>query len=168
MMHLTLKRLEAPGSLEFRWGGKWENPCGDWNVVGKSSGMWSSQRVMFYIHAPKFFKHTVRDIYEHKSLYNIEQTGTEKTIFLPQNNQIIKFTEKRKDIKRCKGERPHKMSQQTYQDYTRPLNRDSKSLKARNIWADILLSLRDHRCKPRLLYPGKHSNTINGETRYSM
>ena len=23
MMHLTLKRLEAPGSLEVRWGGGW-------------------------------------------------------------------------------------------------------------------------------------------------
>jgi hypothetical protein len=32
MMHLTLKRLEAPGSLEVRWGGGWEHPCGDWEV----------------------------------------------------------------------------------------------------------------------------------------
>jgi hypothetical protein len=23
MVHLTLKRLEAPGSLEIRWGGEW-------------------------------------------------------------------------------------------------------------------------------------------------
>ena len=23
MMHLTLKRLEVPGSLEVRWGGEW-------------------------------------------------------------------------------------------------------------------------------------------------
>ena len=29
MMHLTLKRLEAPGSLEVRWGGGWGHPCGD-------------------------------------------------------------------------------------------------------------------------------------------
>jgi hypothetical protein len=28
-MHLTLKRLEAPGSLEVRWGGGWGHPCGD-------------------------------------------------------------------------------------------------------------------------------------------
>jgi hypothetical protein len=26
MMHLTLKRLEAPGSLEVRWGGRWGHP----------------------------------------------------------------------------------------------------------------------------------------------
>ena len=29
MMHLTLKRLEAPGSLEVRWGGGWGHPRGD-------------------------------------------------------------------------------------------------------------------------------------------
>jgi hypothetical protein len=29
MMHLTLKRLEAPGSLEVRWGGGWEDPRED-------------------------------------------------------------------------------------------------------------------------------------------
>ena len=29
MMHLTLKRLEAPGSLEVRWGGEWGHPHRD-------------------------------------------------------------------------------------------------------------------------------------------
>jgi hypothetical protein len=29
MMNLTLKRLEAPGSLEVRWGGEWGHPYGD-------------------------------------------------------------------------------------------------------------------------------------------
>ena len=29
MMHLTLKRPEAPGSLEVRWGGGWGHPRGD-------------------------------------------------------------------------------------------------------------------------------------------
>ena len=35
MKHLTLKRLEAPGSLEVRWGGGWGHPCEDevgWGV----------------------------------------------------------------------------------------------------------------------------------------
>jgi hypothetical protein len=27
-MHLTLKRLEAPGSLEIWLGGRWGHPCG--------------------------------------------------------------------------------------------------------------------------------------------
>jgi hypothetical protein len=29
MMHLTLKRLEATGNLEVRWGRGWGHPCGD-------------------------------------------------------------------------------------------------------------------------------------------
>ena len=46
MMHLTLKRLEAPGSLEVRWGGGWGHPRGDrsggeevWDVE-QSEGGW--------------------------------------------------------------------------------------------------------------------------------
>ena len=35
MMHLTLKRLEAPGSLEVRWSGRWRHPCGDRGGVGR-------------------------------------------------------------------------------------------------------------------------------------
>ena len=42
MMHLTLKRLEAPGSLVVRWGGGWKHPCKDRE---KRYGMWNSQRV---------------------------------------------------------------------------------------------------------------------------
>ena len=46
MMHLTLKRLEAPGSLEVRWGGEWRYPRGDgWDGeevgdVKQSDGGW--------------------------------------------------------------------------------------------------------------------------------
>ena len=29
MMHINLKILEAPGSLEVRWGGWWGHPHGD-------------------------------------------------------------------------------------------------------------------------------------------
>jgi hypothetical protein len=43
MMHLTLKILEAPGSLEVRWGGEevWdvEQSEGAWGGVG--NGIWS-------------------------------------------------------------------------------------------------------------------------------
>jgi hypothetical protein len=45
MMYLTLKRLEAPETLEVRWGGGWGNPCGNRGVVGRRCGMWSSQKV---------------------------------------------------------------------------------------------------------------------------
>ena len=44
MMHLTLKRLEAPGSLEVRWGGGWGHPHGD-RGVGRRYGMRNSRRV---------------------------------------------------------------------------------------------------------------------------
>jgi hypothetical protein len=44
MMHLTLKKLEAPESLEVRWGWEWGHPCGDW-WVGRRCGMWNSQKV---------------------------------------------------------------------------------------------------------------------------
>ncbi len=44
MMHLTLKRLEAPGSLEVRWGEGWEHPHGD-RGFEKRYGMWSIRRV---------------------------------------------------------------------------------------------------------------------------
>ena len=44
MKHLTLKRLEASGSLEVRWDGGWEHPHGDkvgWGGgVGCGGWMW--------------------------------------------------------------------------------------------------------------------------------
>jgi hypothetical protein len=43
MMHLTLKRLEVPGSLEVRWGG-----CGGIHIetgMWRRYGMRNSQRV---------------------------------------------------------------------------------------------------------------------------
>jgi hypothetical protein len=43
-MHLTLKRLEAPGSLEIRWDGGWGHPRGD-RRVGRRYGMWNSLKV---------------------------------------------------------------------------------------------------------------------------
>jgi hypothetical protein len=43
MTHLTLKRLEAPGSLEVRRGGEWGHPQGDGVGGGGRCEMWSSQ-----------------------------------------------------------------------------------------------------------------------------
>lgn len=34
----------APGSLNVRWRGGWEHPCGD-SVAGRRYGMWNTQRV---------------------------------------------------------------------------------------------------------------------------
>jgi hypothetical protein len=44
MIHLTLKRLKAPGILEVRSGGWWGHPCAD-REVGKRYGMWKSQNL---------------------------------------------------------------------------------------------------------------------------
>ena len=38
-----------------------------------------------------------------------------------------------------------------------------KTMKARRPWIDVLQTLRDQGCKPRLLYPAKLAFNINGE-----
>ena len=37
-------------------------------------------------------------------------------------------------------------------------------MKATRSWADVIQTLRDHKCQPRLPYPAKLSITIDGET----
>ena len=44
MMHLTIKRLEAPVSLEVWWDGGWGHPHED-RGQEKRYEMWNSQRV---------------------------------------------------------------------------------------------------------------------------
>jgi hypothetical protein len=36
-------------------------------------------------------------------------------------------------------------------------------MKVRRSWTDVIQTLREHKCQPRLLYPAKLSNTIDGE-----
>jgi hypothetical protein len=38
-------------------------------------------------------------------------------------------------------------------------------MKATRSWADVIQTLRDHKCQPRLPYPAKLSITIDGETK---
>jgi hypothetical protein len=40
-------------------------------------------------------------------------------------------------------------------------------MKARRSWEDLIQTLREHRCQPRLLYTAKLTITIDGENRYS-
>jgi hypothetical protein len=40
-----------------------------------------------------------------------------------------------------------------------------ETMKARRSWKDVIQILREHKCKPRLLYPTKLSITIDGETK---
>jgi hypothetical protein len=38
-------------------------------------------------------------------------------------------------------------------------------MKARRSWTDVIQTLREHKCQPRILYPAKLSITIDGETK---
>jgi hypothetical protein len=38
-------------------------------------------------------------------------------------------------------------------------------MKARRSWTDVIQTLREHKCQPRLLYPEKLSITIEKETK---
>jgi hypothetical protein len=38
-------------------------------------------------------------------------------------------------------------------------------MKARRTWTDVIQTLREHNCQPRLLYAAKLSITIDGETK---
>jgi hypothetical protein len=38
-------------------------------------------------------------------------------------------------------------------------------MKARRAWTDVIQTLREHKCQPRLLYPTKLSITLDGETK---
>jgi hypothetical protein len=38
-------------------------------------------------------------------------------------------------------------------------------MKARTSWTEVIQTLREHKCLPRLLYPDKFSITIHGETK---
>jgi hypothetical protein len=40
-----------------------------------------------------------------------------------------------------------------------------ETMKARRAWTDVIQTLREHKCQPRLLYPAKFSITIDGETK---
>ena len=39
------------------------------------------------------------------------------------------------------------------------------TVKARRAWTDVIQKLREHKSQPRLLYPAKHSITIDGKTK---
>jgi hypothetical protein len=36
-------------------------------------------------------------------------------------------------------------------------------MKSRRAWTDVIQTLREHKCQPRLLYPAKLSITLDGE-----
>jgi hypothetical protein len=40
-----------------------------------------------------------------------------------------------------------------------------ETMKARRSWTDVIQTLREHKCQPRLLYPATLLITIDGETK---
>jgi hypothetical protein len=40
-----------------------------------------------------------------------------------------------------------------------------ETIKAKKSWTDVMQTLREHKCQPRLLYPTKFSITIDGENK---
>jgi hypothetical protein len=57
----------------------------------------------------------------------------------------------------------------TYKGRTIRITADfsSETMKARISWTDVIQTLREHKCQPRLLYPTKLSITIDGERKVS-
>jgi hypothetical protein len=41
----------------------------------------------------------------------------------------------------------------------------TETMKARRSWTDVIKTLREHKCQPRLLYPAKLSISIDGENK---
>ena len=41
----------------------------------------------------------------------------------------------------------------------------TETMKARRSWTDVIQTLKEHKCQPRLLYPAKLSITTDGETK---
>ena len=41
----------------------------------------------------------------------------------------------------------------------------TETLKARRFWTDVLQTVREQKCQPKILYPEKPENTIDGETK---
>jgi hypothetical protein len=86
--------------------------------------------------------------------------GPEEKILLSHNNQNIKHTKQRKNIKSHKGK-----FQVTYKG--RPIRIipvfSTELMKARRAWSEVMHTLIDHKWQPRLLYPAKLSIKTKGK-----
>ena len=93
--------------------------------------------------------------------------GSEKKIFSSHNYQNTNCTEKRNNIKSCKGKSNIYKGQVTYKG--RPIriipDFSTETMKARRAWSEVMQTLREHKCQPRLLYPAKLSINIDRETK---
>jgi hypothetical protein len=69
---------------------------------------------------------------------------------------------KERILKAIRGE-----GQETYKNRPTRITPDfaPETMKDRRSWADVIQTLREHKCQPRLLYPTKLSITIDGENK---
>jgi hypothetical protein len=90
--------------------------------------------------------------------------GPEKKIFSSHNYKNPKCTEQRKNIKSCKKKKKGKVAYKG-----RPIRItlvfSTETMKARRAWSEVMQTLREHKCQPRLLYPAKLSIIIDGKTK---
>ena len=97
-----------------------------------------------------------------KCLQHSKQSGPEKN---SSQQKIIRVTNALNEDRILKAVR--KKGQVTYKG--RPIRItpvfSPQSMKARRSWTDVIQTLREHICQPRLLYPAKLSTIIYGETK---
>jgi hypothetical protein len=86
----------------------------------------------------------------------------EKKILSLHNNQNTKCTEQRKNIKAAR-----ERGQVTYNGRPIRITPDfsKETMKARRLWSEVMQTVREHKCQPRLLYTAKLSINIDGETK---
>jgi hypothetical protein len=92
----------------------------------------------------------------------LDQNRKKKKFFPSHNNQNTKCTEQRKKyLKAIRGK-----GEVAYAYKGRPIRITpdfSPETMNRKSWADVIQTLREHKCQPRLLNPAKHSITRDGE-----
>ena len=104
-----------------------------------------------------------RDAHENtRSLQNSKQTGPEKN---SSQHIIIRKTNAPNKVRILKAVR--EKGQVTYKDKPIKITPDfsPETMKARRAWTDIIQTLREHKCQPRLLYTAKLSMTVDGENK---
>ena len=102
-------------------------------------------------------------MYKEPIEHQIDGTRKKKKILSPHNNQNIKCTEQRKNIKTCKRKRPSTIQRQIYQNYTRLLNRDPKSQKSLDRYHPVPLRTQ---IPAQNTIPSKTLINIDGKQRY--
>jgi hypothetical protein len=103
----------------------------------------------------------IQEAYRTQNSLDQKRNSSHHMIIKTPNAHTHTHTHK-KNIKSSKGK-----GQVTYKGRPIRITPDfpPETMKARKSWTDVLQTLREDKCQPRLLYPGKLSITIDGETK---